>query len=895
MTNAILAQYPGPTPEVHAMRYAHLSLPLLLALGLLLLPTVALAQDADGDGLPDAIELGSGLTDPNDADTDNDGLLDGSEDLDHDGIVDMTETNPADADTDDDGLSDGEEQGILAPKDADTDDDLLNDGQEAGRAVGIPAGTSGGGATAVPYLGTAAGWIADAQPATRSDPADADTDNDGINDGLEDRDRDGVIDASETLPADADSDDDGLSDGAEDLDRDGVLDATETYPRAFDTDGDALGDGLEKGVVTGVSAGTSQGPAAFRVSYLGTAASFSGDADPATTTNPRLVDTDGDGLADGAEDWDHDGRRDAAETDAADADTDDDTLSDGLESVTLGTNPLAADSDGDGVPDPQELVAGAMVDTDSDGLDDAWDPDDDGDGLPTIVEGGGDFDGDGVPNHRDLDSDDDGFADGDPREGTGDDDGDGQPNFLDPDSPAVDSDGDGLDDDLEAALGTLPGDPDSDDDGLDDGLETDYGTAVDTDGDGLIDALDVDSDNDGAPDAVEGSGDTDGDLVGDWRDADDDGDGLDSAAEGDGDPDLDGVPNRLDTESDGDGYPDAAEHAAGSDPYDASSTPLTIHAPTISAVTDVLNDQGRRVRVAWLPSNYDAPGSAQPILSYSIYRRVDAAKAGDGGEAVERVVCATAPGEWDFVLNLPAAGESTYRTLAGTLCDSTAAGLCWSVFFVRAHTAVPTTFYDSRPDSGWSVDNLAPGAPAGLVVAYGAANQLTWLPAPEADFRYFKVYRGAAAGFTPAPENLVHMTAETSWLDAAGDFAAHYLVAAVDFAGNEGPAAAPTATSGAGGLPGAVTALGRNTPNPFNPRTVIAFSLAQPEIVELSVHDVAGRRLRTLVSGQALPAGAHEAMWDGLDQDGRPAPAGVYFCTLRTPTHRESRPMALVR
>lgn len=83
----------------------------------------------------------------------------------------------------------------------------------------------------------------------------------------------------------------------------------------------------------------------------------------------------------------------------------------------------------------------------------------------------------------------------------------------------------------------------------------------------------------------------------------DDDDGLDSAAEGEGDPDLDGLPNRLDTESDGDGYPDGAEHAAGSDPDDASSTPLTVHAPTISSVTDVLNDQGRRVRVAWLPSD----------------------------------------------------------------------------------------------------------------------------------------------------------------------------------------------------------------------------------------------------------------------------------------------------
>lgn len=52
MARATLALRPGPTPEVHAMRIAHLPPLLLLALGLLLLPIVALAQDADSDGCP---------------------------------------------------------------------------------------------------------------------------------------------------------------------------------------------------------------------------------------------------------------------------------------------------------------------------------------------------------------------------------------------------------------------------------------------------------------------------------------------------------------------------------------------------------------------------------------------------------------------------------------------------------------------------------------------------------------------------------------------------------------------------------------------------------------------------------------------------------------------------
>ena len=53
-----------------------------------------------------------GETDPNNPDTDNDGLLDGEEDSNHNGIIDAGETNPLDFDSDDDGLTDGYEVNI---------------------------------------------------------------------------------------------------------------------------------------------------------------------------------------------------------------------------------------------------------------------------------------------------------------------------------------------------------------------------------------------------------------------------------------------------------------------------------------------------------------------------------------------------------------------------------------------------------------------------------------------------------------------------------------------------------------------------------------------------------------------------------------------------------------
>ncbi|MFT5430231.1 MAG: hypothetical protein ACI9OJ_000904 [Myxococcota bacterium] len=134
-----------------------------------------------------------------------------------------------------------------------------------------------------------------------------------------------------------------------------------------------------------------------------------------------------------------------------------------------------------------------------------------------------------------------------------------------------DEDGDGLLAGDEALLGTNPLDADSDDDGLDDGVETNGGQPIDSDMDGIIDALDEDSDNDSLLDSVEGVFDTDGDDTPDYRDPDDDNDGIGTLKEvSDGekfgaDPDLDEVPAWHDDDSDGDFISDLVEGAGDTD------------------------------------------------------------------------------------------------------------------------------------------------------------------------------------------------------------------------------------------------------------------------------------------------------------------------------------------
>ncbi len=128
----------------------------------------ALCPDSDDDGLCNDLDLC-----PDDDDCDDDGLADasvtGSEDLNNNGVVDPGETDPENWDTDGDGLSDGLERGLTAPEGRNTD-------------------------IASPH------WRPDADPSTRTDPLSADTNGDTVLDGQEDVNANGAVDPGESDP-----------------------------------------------------------------------------------------------------------------------------------------------------------------------------------------------------------------------------------------------------------------------------------------------------------------------------------------------------------------------------------------------------------------------------------------------------------------------------------------------------------------------------------------------------------------------------------------------------------------------------------------------------------------------------------------------------------------------
>jgi hypothetical protein len=88
--------------------------------------------------------------------------------------------------------------------------------------------------------------------------------------------------------------------------------------------------------------------------------------------------------------------------------------------------------------------------------------------------------------------------------------------------------------------------------------------------------------------------------------------------------------------------------------------------------------------------------------------------------------------------------------------------------------------------------------------------------------------------------------------------------------------------------------LRQNYPNPFNPRTLIEYQLPNSEFVTLSVYDILGREVRTLVSESQL-AGTYRVDWDGRDNSGNRVVSGVYFYQIRTSKFVRTNKMVLLR
>ncbi|MBS3793976.1 MAG: hypothetical protein KGY80_03720 [Candidatus Thorarchaeota archaeon] len=431
----------------------------------LLMGTDPRSADTDGDQIPDGEEFFTFFTNPRVADSDFDGVIDGEE-------VYLWHSNPLSDDSDGDGLRDGQEILVFGsdPMDEDGDNDGLSDFEEAKIWYTNPFEYDSDG-----------DGLSDGEEALvwGSDPLNWDTDGDSIKEPNEDGEMTWPMnDYHEvriygTNVTDADSDLDGLGDGLELYLASGQIPWTEPImidPMMHDTDGDGLADGSEVRLKNVTDIIYPYRAETLFYPY---------------NTSPTESDTDRDNITDYEEVmvWN---------SNPAHKDTDNDTLSDWQEIYVYNTSAIYNDTDGDGLLDNEESLTpvypltngtppfflGAAIAQDSTYETDALNPDSDGDNLPDGSEvdfygtspTDSDSDGNGVPDGKEFDTDQDGLSDGlefqihtEYAPGGG---------FRNPDS-----DGDGLlDGDEYYTYGTSPTEADTDGDGYSDGTEISIGT-----------------------------------------------------------------------------------------------------------------------------------------------------------------------------------------------------------------------------------------------------------------------------------------------------------------------------------------------------------------------------------------------------------------------------------
>ena len=331
-------------------------------------------------------------------------------------------------------------------------------------------------------------------------------------------------------------------------------------------------------------------------------------------------------------------------------------------------------------------------------------------------------------------------------------------------------------------------------------------------------------------------------------------------------------------------------------------------APTSAGVKDIPADQGGHVRLSWNASWMDNDPD-WGVSAYWIWRQAPltlassvvragagawsdalpasdlaaAARARSEGASATRIfqrdAAAASAYAWELLAQQPTNGSARYSYVASTTTDSIGGHNPYTVYMVEAHSALDTrAFWQTAPDSGYSVDNLPPLTPAPFTAtrATGTTN-LLWGANSDADLAGYRLYRGTSVDFVPSSATLLAASTSTSFADVTG--AAYvYKLTAIDVHGNESPVAIaqPTGTLAVGDALPRELAFTLASPNPARAGAAMRFALPAATHVRIALFDAAGREVRELANGDFAP-GTFTRAWDGAITSGAAAPSGLYF------------------
>ena len=374
--------------------------------------------------------------------------------------------------------------------------------------------------------------------------------------------------------------------------------------------------------------------------------------------------------------------------------------------------------------------------------------------------------------------------------------------------------------------------------------------------------------------------------------------------------------------------------------------PPPIAPPVILSIADVPDDQGGWVTLSWAASPEDDFFSPTPVKIYSIWlknpfingvnlsgdeimikkrpqedsdlsksfietkgRKSLAPKIIRSDEEVELITlparleeAMSAGDEWIGIGSIAATQSATYEFLVHTLIDSNSSGPNLSYLKVSAHPENPYTYSFSEVESGYSVDNLVPGTPSGLLALFIGedAVQLTWDAPVDDDFEYFRIFRSTESGFDPSGIEPYSESINTLFIDTevSIDQAYYYILSAVDANENESEFSEEVSATIVGIEEGEIIpadfVLFNSFPNPFNPSTMIKYGLPYQADVTLIIYNLMGQEIMRW-DEHDISAGYYSKTWNGTNKFGISVGSGMYVYRIIAGDFVQTRKMVLLK
>jgi len=299
--------------------------------------------------------------------------------------------------------------------------------------------------------------------------------------------------------------------------------------------------------------------------------------------------------------------------------------------------------------------------------------------------------------------------------------------------------------------------------------------------------------------------------------------------------------------------------------------------PIILDIADVPDDQGGWVILEFTRSYYDSWYSSGRTELYTI-------ELYDGNN-------------WVASNSSVAYQQNRYFSLVHTLEDSNSVSEGVTDFRVVAGMHEGTWF--SEVGSGYSMDNLPPDIPTGLMAEQEAEFiRVSWQHNTDEEIQYYEVHKSSNMDFIDNQYSIFTI-ADTLLIDS--DFTIgetfYYRLGAVDLAGNMSDYSSVvsiTLLSIDGGLIPEDFALHQNYPNPFNPVTTLRYDLPENSLVDITIFDMLGRQVKTLVD-QTQDAGFKSVVWNATDDYGKPVSAGIYLYKIQSGEYISTKKMVLLK